>query len=86
VRPDELHDLDISVDVLSEPEPIDSLDQLDPSIYGVIVQSGQRRGLLLPDLEGVDSPEQQVSIALQKAWIAPHEAYQMFRFCVVRHH
>jgi len=86
VRPDELQDLQISVDVLTPAEPITSLTDLDPKVYGVIVQSGRRRGLLLPDLEGVDTAEQQVDIALRKAWIAPQERYQMYRFRVVRYH
>ncbi len=86
LQPHELDDLDISVDVLTEPEPVESMDQLDPKVYGVIVEKGQRRGLLLPDLEGIESAQHQVSIALQKAWIGPHEAYKMYRFRVIRHH
>jgi len=82
----ELADLDISVDVLGEPEPISSLEELDPKEYGVIVECGGRRGLLLPDLEGVDTPQQQVDIALRKAWISSNERYQMYRFKVVRYH
>ncbi len=82
----ELADLEISVDVLGEPEPISSLEELDPKEYGVIVECGGRRGLLLPDLEGVDTPQQQVDIALRKAWISPNERYQMYRFKVVRYH
>jgi AmmeMemoRadiSam system protein A len=83
---EELEDLDISVDVLGEPEPISSMAELDPRVYGVIVESGGRRGLLLPDLEGVDTPQQQVDIALRKAWIGPRERYSMYRFKVVRYH
>ena len=86
VRREDLPHLEISVDVLGEPEPISSLAELNPKEYGVVVQSGRRRGLLLPDLEGVDTPRQQVDIALRKAWIGPHERYQMFRFHVVRYH
>jgi len=56
VRAEELDDLEISVDVLGAPERIAGLDDLDPHIYGVIVERGSRRGLLLPDLEGVDTP------------------------------
>jgi len=82
----ELGELVYSVDVLAEPEPIESMDELDPKKYGVIVTSGRRRGLLLPNLEGIDTPEQQVSIALQKAGIRPDEPYTMQRFEVVRHH
>lgn len=82
----ELPLLDISVDVLEPAEEVTSLADLDPKVYGVIVQRGSRRGLLLPDLEGVDTPEQQVSIALRKAWIGPHEPYRLLRFRVTRYH
>lgn len=82
----ELPSLDISVDVLTDPEPIATIDQLDPRVYGVIVESGQHRGLLLPDLDGVDTAQKQVSIALQKAWIDPRSSYRMYRFEVVRYH
>ncbi|MHB1315722.1 MAG: AmmeMemoRadiSam system protein A [Christensenellales bacterium] len=85
VRAEELPRLVYSVDVLGEAEPIDSTDELDVKEYGVIVTSGGRRGLLLPNLEGVDSPRQQVDIALQKAGISPGECYTMERFKVVRH-
>ncbi|MGM0400060.1 MAG: AmmeMemoRadiSam system protein A [Chloroflexota bacterium] len=85
VGPQELDDLEISVDVLGEPEPIESMEELDPKEYGVIAESGPRRGLLLPDLEGVDTPEKQVGIALRKAWIDPDEPYDMYRFRVMRY-
>ena len=85
VQPEELESLDIKVDVLTEPEPIDSMDQLDPKRYGVIVESGWRRGLLLPDLEGVDTVEYQVDIAMRKAGISPDEPMQMYRFEVKRY-
>lgn len=85
VRLDELDDLTFSVDVLKAPEPIDSMDQLDVKKYGVIVRRGNRSGLLLPDLEGVDTPGQQVEIAKQKAGIEPEEEVQLARFEVVRH-
>ena len=82
----ELPDLDIKVDVLSAPEPISSPAQLDPKKYGVIVESGYRRGLLLPDLEGVDTVECQVDIARRKAGIGRTEPCQLYRFTVTRHH
>jgi AmmeMemoRadiSam system protein A len=85
VRKDELDGIVYSVDILGEPEPIESIDQLDVKRYGVIVRAGRRSGLLLPDLEGVDTPEEQVSIALRKAGIRPDENYRMERFEVVRH-
>jgi AmmeMemoRadiSam system protein A len=85
VQPEELEGLDIKVDVLTEPEPIDSMDQLDPKRYGVIVESGWRRGLLLPDLEGVDTVEEQVDIAMRKAGIRPGEPIKLYRFEVKRY-
>lgn len=85
VRPDELDDLEYSVDVLGAPEPVDSPAALDPKTYGVIVSCGGRRGLLLPDLDGVDSVEAQLSIALQKGGIRENEPYKIERFKVVRH-
>ena len=85
VTEDELTELVYSVDVLDVAEPIKSITELDVKRYGVIVTNGYKRGLLLPNLEGVDSPEQQVSIALQKAGIKQDEAYTMERFEVVRH-
>ncbi len=85
IDPSELDELEISVDVLFPPEDIDGMDELDPREYGVIVTKGFRRGLLLPNLEGIDSAEEQVSIALQKAGIRPDERYTMQRFKVVRH-
>jgi len=75
-----------SVDVLAPAEPIASTAELDVKKYGVIVESGGRRGLLLPDIEGVDSIEQQVAIARQKGNIAPSEPVQLYRFEVIRHH
>lgn len=86
VKESELDELSYSVDVLSEPEPISSIDELDIDRYGVIVSSGFRRGLLLPKLEGVGSVEEQVSISLQKASIRPHENYEMERFEVKRYY
>ena len=85
VKKSELKDLLYSVDVLEEPEPISSIDELDVVRYGVIVTSGSRRGLLLPNLEQVDTPDQQVEIALYKAGISKDEPYKMERFEVIRH-
>ena len=80
----ELAGLTFSVDVLSEPESCDE-NQLDPSCYGVIVESGWRRGLLLPDLEGVETVADQVAIARSKAGIRPDEPISLSRFTVKRH-
>lgn len=85
VTEDELPELVYSVDVLSRPEPIDSPEQLDVRRYGVIVQNGARRGLLLPDLAGVDTPEKQIAIAREKADIGPDEPVRLWRFEAVRH-
>ena len=85
VTPDELDDLEINVDVLGEPEEIRSEAELDVKRYGVIVSNGLRRGLLLPDLEGVDTVAQQVAIARQKAGIGARELVKLQRFEVVRH-
>ena len=82
---DELPWLDINVDVLGDAEDIDSPDQLDVKRYGVIVSTRFKRGLLLPDLDGVDTVEQQISIAKQKAGITDNEKYSLQRFEVVRH-
>lgn len=86
VKGNELDDLVYSVDVLGKAEPIKDISQLDVVRYGVIVSSGYRRGLLLPNLEGVDTVEQQVDIAMQKGGIRKHESYSLERFEVVRHH
>ena len=85
VRSDELADLEYSVDVLTTPEPVKGEDQLDPKKYGVIVEAGWRRGLLLPDLEGVDSADEQIDICRQKAGIAPDENINLYRFEVKRY-
>lgn len=85
VLPDELPELIYSVDVLSPAEPIASPDMLDVKRYGVIVSSGRKRGLLLPNLEGVDTIDQQLSIAMQKAGICKGENYSLERFEVVHH-
>ncbi|MDN5315232.1 MAG: hypothetical protein PWP10_3982 [Clostridiales bacterium] len=82
----ELDGLEISVDVLGKAEPVLDKSELDVKKYGVIVSNGYRRGLLLPDLDGVDNVQQQISIALQKAGILPSEAYSLERFEVIRHH
>ena len=85
VTADELPWLEINVDVLSTPERIRSKDELDVKRYGVIVSSGRKRGLLLPDLDGVDTVEQQIDIARQKAGIRRGEPLTLERFEVVRH-
>jgi len=82
----ELEDLSISVDVLSAPEEVKDISQLDPKKYGVIVSSGYKKGLLLPDLEGVDAVEYQIDIAKRKAGIYPGEKVKLYRFEVKRYY
>jgi len=82
----ELEDLSISVDVLTAPEEVKDISQLDPKKYGVIVSSGYKKGLLLPDLEGVDTVEYQIDIAKRKAGIYPGEKIKLYRFEVKRYH
>lgn len=86
VEEDELEELSYSVDVLSEPEPVKDISELDPKKYGVIVTKGYRKGLLLPDLEGVDTVEEQLRIAKLKAGIDPDDSdVTIFRFTVERY-
>ena len=85
VQPQELAELEVSVDILTPPEPIESSAELDPRRYGVIVRRGNRSGLLLPDLDGVDTVEDQVDIACRKAGIHPGERLEMYRFEVIRY-
>lgn len=86
VREEELDELVYSVDVLGAAQAVASEAELDQARYGVIVKHGARRGLLLPDLEGVDTVAKQVEIARRKAGIGAEEPVKLFRFEVVRHH
>ncbi len=81
---DELDELTISVDVLHPAEQVPDGTHLDPKEYGVIVECGLRKGLLLPDLDGVETAEDQVAIACQKGCIALNEPYTLKRFKVDR--
>ena len=85
VSPDELDHLEYSVDVLSPPENIASLAELDVKKYGVIVTNGNRRGLLLPNLDTIDTVEEQIAIAKKKAGISSAEPVSLQRFEVIRH-
>ena len=85
VSEDELDDLVINVDVLTIPENIDSKEELDPKRYGVIVTSGYKRGLLLPDLEGIDTVDEQIAISKRKGGITDNEPITLQRFEVIRH-
>ncbi len=85
VEDEELGRLTYTVDVLSAPEKVTDLKELDPKEYGVIVVSGRRRGLLLPDLDGVNTVEEQLRITRMKAGILPGESVEIFRFRVKRY-
>ncbi len=85
VNSTELDDLEYSVDILSEPEKVNSKKELDQKKYGVIVKSGSRKGLLLPDLEGVNNVDEQISIASMKAGIYVGENIDLYRFEVKRY-
>lgn len=86
VQPAELNDLVYSVDILTPPEEVkDIKKELDPKKYGVIVSKGLRKGLLLPDLEGVDTVEEQLSIVKMKGGISQEEDVKIFRFEVKRY-
>lgn len=81
----ELPKLEIKVDVLSLPEPAESVAELDAKKYGVIVRAGQRRGLLLPDLDGVETPQEQIAICRRKGGIGENEPVELFKFAVRRY-
>ena len=85
VNSSELEGLDYSVDLLSEPEKVNSRNELDPEKFGVIVKCGERKGLLLPDLEGVNTVDEQISIASTKAGIYLEENIELYRFEVRRY-
>nr|WP_254045468.1 AmmeMemoRadiSam system protein A [Thermodesulfovibrio sp. N1] len=82
----ELDDLEYSVDILSPPEPVKSLDELDPKKYGVIVIKGWQKGLLLPDIEDVNTVDEQLRIAKLKAGIDPFDSdVEIYKFKVERY-
>jgi AmmeMemoRadiSam system protein A len=85
VAKNELDDLDYNVDILTPPKPVKDKTQLDARKYGIIIQSGYRRGLLLPDLEGVDTVEQQIEICRLKAGISPEGPIDIYSFEVRRY-
>ena len=84
IEKDELKDLTIKVDILNKSEPVNDITELNPKKYGIIVTQGYKRGLLLPDIEGVDTVEQQINISKQKGNIVG-ENYQIEKFTVERH-
>lgn len=84
VEPEELPNIIVNVDVLSLYEPVKTIDELDPKRYGIIVQKGWRRGLLLPDIEGVNTVQDQIRIAKLKAGIFDDD-FEIFKFTVERY-
>ncbi|MCD6238034.1 MAG: AmmeMemoRadiSam system protein A [Thermotogae bacterium] len=86
VKSEELPELFCSVDILSEPSIVKDIKELDPRKYGIIVEGRFGRGLLLPDLEGVDTVEEQISITRRKAGISPDEDIKIYKFTVERYH
>ncbi|MGB9750039.1 MAG: AmmeMemoRadiSam system protein A [Caldisericia bacterium] len=83
----ELPFIEYSVDILENPEKVKDIDELNPKEYGVIVAKGFRRGLLLPDIEGVDTVEEQLRIAKLKAGINPLDNnIEIYKFKVTRLH
>ncbi len=85
LKREEMDDIVVNVDVLSLPEEVEDLSELDPQKYGVLVESGWKRGLLLPDLEGVDTVEEQLRIAKLKAGIIEGEKVKVHKFTVERY-
>jgi uncharacterized protein (TIGR00296 family) len=81
----ELDEVEISVDVLSTPERVHDLNQLDPKKYGIILRKGWKSGLLLPDLEGVDTVEEQIRITMMKAGLLSLDGVEIYRFEVKRY-
>lgn len=85
MSPAETEGLDIKIDVLSPMEPVSDISQLDEKKYGVLIQSGKRRGLLLPDIAAVNSVSHQLELVRQKAGIGPDESAELYRFTVTRY-
>ncbi len=85
IEASELSELEYSVDILTPPELVSTVDQLDPKKYGLIVEHGFKRGLLLPDLEGVNTIEQQINVCRTKAGISADEPINLYRFQVRRY-
>jgi len=86
VTVEELQDLSFSIDVVSPLEQVTTIEELNPKIYGLVVRSNGKQGVLLPDLEGVDSTEEQIQICRTKGKIRDGEPIEMYRFKVDRFH
>lgn len=85
VDPEELPYLTYTVDVLAEPESVESLAGHDPQVHGLVAEAGSRRGILLPDIPGISTPEQQLEVCRMKAGIGPGEPVKLYRFTVQRY-
>lgn len=85
VNDTELTNLSYTVDLLTKPQPVEDKSKLDAKRYGIIVESRGRRGLLLPDLEGVETVDDQINICRQKAGISPYDPIKLYRFEVKRY-
>lgn len=83
---EELDTLEVSVDVLHAPQQVESIVDLDPTIYGIIVESGFKRGVLLPNLSTIKTAQQQVEVAKRKAGIGSTEVVTVYRFLVDRYY
>ncbi len=84
VNKEELNDIKISVDILSEPEQVRDQAELNPEKYGILVKGGHQTGLLLPDLEGIETAEEQLNIAKRKAGLKENAEVEIYRFTVSR--
>ena len=85
VQPEEIEDLSVVVDVVEPLEYIDNLSELDTNVYGVMVERGLKKGVVFPNIEGIDTPEKQLSLALQKAGLKLGESVKLSRFKIVRY-
>lgn len=84
VTKEEFSNISISVDVLGELKKVKSIEELDPNKFGIVIKKDYRRGVLLPNLEGVDSVEKQIEITKMKAGIQSND-YEIFKFEVNRY-
>lgn len=84
LKKEELENIKINVDVLGELEKVYNLDELNPKKYGVVLESGLNRGVLLPNIEGVDTVEKQLTITKMKAGIRSDD-YEIYKFQVNRY-
>jgi MEMO1 family protein len=82
---EELPELFVSVDILATPERVAGHEDLDVRRYGLIVKAGTRRGLLLPDIEGIASVDEQMAVARKKGGIDEQEPVELYRFQVERY-